>query len=136
MELNEEALSGLGLKFPKPKKKKKYQGLKKTRLKSHYKPIPIEVKKAVLEQKGSLCFLGHCPVCGGQAEVGLKDDFHHFVHKGKGGQDIVLHLWPCRRECHDHMHDHPTDEREMFKEIEAAGHKVVWRIDGKKVNRV
>lgn len=125
------------------REKKKPKGLQsrtplkaKARLKSHYEPIPLEVKKAVLEEKGSLCFLGFCPVCGGRAQVGINDDFHHFPHKSKGGQDIVLHLWPGRRECHSYLHDHPVDEKEMFREIESAGVPVVWKAEGKKIGGI
>lgn len=109
---------------PKPKKRLR----NKTRLKTHYQPIPKEIKKAVLEEKGRLCFLGFCPVCGGQAAVGMDDDFHHFPHKSKGGKDCVIHLWPARRECHDYIQTHPREERMMFNEIEAAGIQVVWKV--------
>lgn len=73
------------LLYPKPTRPfKVHKGLKKkTLLKTHYKPIPKEIKEAVLEQKGRLCFLGFCPMCGGRASVGINDDFHHFPHKSR-----------------------------------------------------
>lgn len=128
---------------PKPTKKQKSpkkelnsksqlskgEGLKrKTKLKSKHNPIPLEVKKAVLEEKGSLCFLGHCPICGGMARVTVKDDAHHFPHRSQGGKDIVEHLWPCRRDCHRAIHDAPWMERLMFQEMETAGISVVWKV--------
>ena len=123
--------------FPKKHgKRKKPKGLKKTRLKSHYKPIPTEVKKAVLEEKGSFCFLGQCEVCGGLAECTVNDDFHHKPKRSHGGQNIVAHLYPGKRLCHEYYETHPLEEKGLFKRIEAAGFKVVWRIDGKQVNRV
>jgi 5-methylcytosine-specific restriction endonuclease McrA len=111
--------------FPKPHKgKRQPAGLKqktplksKTQLKANFKPIPKELKLKVLQEKGNLCFLGFCPNCGGQATVTEKDDFHHFPHKSRGGKDCVEHLWPCRRECHQFIHDNPLIEKEMFKEI-------------------
>jgi 5-methylcytosine-specific restriction endonuclease McrA len=116
------------LMFPKPHREKKpKKGLKaKTRLKAHYEPIPKEIKEAVLQEKGRLCFCGHCPNCGA-APVGLNDDFHHFPRRSKGGKDIVDHLWPCRRECHDYIHLNPMIERMMFREIEESGIKVIWK---------
>jgi 5-methylcytosine-specific restriction endonuclease McrA len=124
-------LSDSALLYPKRvREAKPKKGLqKKTPLKTHYEPIPKEVKEAVLEEKGRLCFLGCCPVCGGQAEVEMNDDFHHFPHKSRGGKDCVEHLWPGKRECHDYIQTHPLEEKEMFKEIEAAGIKVVWKVE-------
>jgi hypothetical protein len=103
---------------------------KRARLKSHYKPIPRDLKEAVLETKGRLCFMGHCPNCGA-APVGIDDDQHHFPHKSRGGKDCIEHLWPCRRECHEFVHTHPAIEREMLREIEAAGIPVVWKAQTK-----
>ncbi len=115
------------IKIPKLKKGLK----KKTPLKSHYEPIPKDIKEVVLEQKGRLCFMGFCPVCGGRAPVGMNDDFHHFPHKSRSGKNCVEHLWPARRECHDYIQTHPWEERMMFHEIEKAGYKVIWRIQTK-----
>ncbi len=55
------------IKLQKPKKglKKRIPLKAKTKLKSHYEPIPKDIKEAVLEEKGRLCFWGFCPVCGG-----------------------------------------------------------------------
>jgi hypothetical protein len=120
--------------FPKVyREKKKPKGLKKTPLKAHYNPIPIEVKKAVLEEKGSLCFCGFCEHCGGQAECTINDDFHHHPKRSHGGQNIIAHLYPGKRICHDYYETHPLEEKEMFQRMEAAGYPVVWRIQGKKI---
>jgi 5-methylcytosine-specific restriction endonuclease McrA len=112
--------------FPKPNRKNK----PKKKLKTRYKSIPVDIKRAVLEEKGRLCFLGHCPNCGA-APVTINDDFHHYPHRSKGGKDIPEHLWPCRRECHDYIHDHPLIERAMFNELEKAGYKVIWKVETK-----
>ncbi len=117
------------IKIPKLKKGLK----KKTPLKSHYEPIAKDIKKAVLEEKGQLCFLGFCPVCGGRAPVGMNDDLHHFPHKSRGGKDCVAHLWPSRRECHDYIQTHPQIERMMFSEIEKAEIKVEWKAKTKEI---
>jgi hypothetical protein len=101
-----------------PKKLKQGTPLKsKTKLKANYKPIDKALKLKVLSEKGNLCFLGFCLNCGGQALVNENDDFHHFPHKSRGGKDCIEHLWPCLRECHRYIHDHPAIEKEMFKEI-------------------
>jgi 5-methylcytosine-specific restriction endonuclease McrA len=131
--------------IPKPSKTKKTGGkqgegfsrpncsLKATKgLKKTINVIPLEVKVETFKLKGNLCFMGFCPVCGGQARVTLEDDFHHFVHKSKGGKDKPEMLWPCKRDCHTHMHDHPLDEKEMFKLIEESGVKVIWKVNNEK----
>ena len=120
--------------FPKPTRKpKKAKPLKtKKNLKSHYKPVPIEIKRASLETKGRFCLAGHCPNCGGRAEVNEYDDPHHFPHKGsKGGKDIPEHIWMVKRICHSFLHDNPLIERAAFKEIEEAGIPVVWKVKNK-----
>lgn len=123
-----------GMMFPKnvkPKKEKK--GLKsKTRLKSHSKPIPIELKREVIQVKGNLCFLGFCEHCGGRATVTEHDDCHHHPKRSHQGQDIVAHLFPCLRLCHSYYEAHPLEEKEMFKRMEAAGIPVVWKAESKK----
>lgn len=118
--------------IPKPtRKKKEPKGMKKSRLKNKYKPIPSEVKLAALEKQGGFCMGGHCFVCGGTARVGIRDDAHHFPHRSQGGKDTVEHLWLCRHECHMEIHANPSLEKEMFHEMEAAGLKVVWRVEPK-----
>lgn len=117
-----------GIAKPVRERKPKKRLQKKTPLKTHYEPIPKEIKEAVLEEKGRLCFLGFCPVCGGQAPVGMDDDFHHMPHKSRGGKDCIAHLWPARRECHEFIQTHPREERMMFNEIEAAGIQVIWKV--------
>lgn len=120
--------------FPKPvRPEKKSKPLKsKTRLKSHREPISTEVKEAVLEQKGPLCFSGYCPNCGGFGDISRIAQYHHFPYRSHQGQNVVEHLWACRPECHRFMHDNPLIERMMFKEIEAAGIRVVWKVEPKK----
>jgi hypothetical protein len=119
--------------FAKPTKKvkqsKPLRGRKK--LKSHYEPVPLEVKLAALELKGRFCLAGHCPNCGGKAEVNEHDDPHHFPRRSKQGKNIVEHVWMARRECHSFLHDNPLIERMAFKEIEAAGIPVVWKVKQK-----
>ena len=118
-------LANEGLAFPKQvREKEEKKGLQaktplkaKTKLKSHYEPIDKKLKEEVLKVKGTKCFLGFCICCGGQAEVTINDDFHHYKHKSQGGKDRVEDLWPCRRECHDFMHLHPALERTMFEEM-------------------
>lgn len=124
--------------IPKPvRPEKKAKPLKsKTRLKSHYEPIPIEVKEAVLREKGNRCFLGFCEHCGGQAIVTINDDFHHHPKRSHQGQNIVAHLFPCLRICHSYYEDHPMEEKEMFKRMEAAGIPVVWKADTKQIGKV
>lgn len=129
----EEIAAAGGIAKPAKKVKLKKGLQNKTTLKSHYKPIPKEIKEAVLEEKGRLCFLGFCPVCGGQSPIGMDDDFHHFPHKSRGGKDCVAHLWPARRECHDFIQTHPWEERMMFHEIEAAGIPVTWKVKTKEI---
>jgi hypothetical protein len=109
---------------------KKQKGLKqKARLKSKSKPIPKEVKEAVLKEKGGFCFMGLCEHCGGTAEA---TDPHHFPHKGPHATpDEVKYLWPANRICHDYYHDHPLEEKELFKKIEAEGWKVYWKVESK-----
>ena len=108
-----------GLAFPKPGKKPKQQKpLKsKTRLKSHSKPIPIELKREVIQVKGNLCLLGFCPCCGGQATVTEHDDGHHFPHRSRGGKDRVEDVWMMKHDCHIYLHDNPLVEKQVFKEI-------------------
>jgi 5-methylcytosine-specific restriction endonuclease McrA len=101
----------------------------RTKLKANRTGIPTVVKINTLILRGNKCFMGLCEVCGGQSFVTLEDDFHHYPHRSRGGKDIPEHLWPCKRECHDYMHDHPVFEREMFKRIEAAGIAVVWKVE-------
>lgn len=128
----------MDLAFPKPHKEKKPRKplRAKTPLKSHYEPIPLKLKREVLQEKGNLCFLGFCPNCGGQATVTESDDFHHFPHKSRGGRDCVKDLWPSLRVCHHFIQTHPWEEKEMFKEIEAAGIPVVWKAKTKGIDKV
>ena len=126
------AAGGYGKKFkpqrePDPPKKQ-------TRIKRTVHAIPKKLKQAVLETKGGFCFMGHCPNCGA-GPVDIKSDFHHFIHRSKGGKDCIEHLWPCRRECHDYIHKHPKIERAMFKEIEAAGIPVTWKAETKGIGK-
>ena len=125
-------LANEGLLFPKHiRERKPVKGLKakirlkaKTKLKAHYEPIPKNIKEAVLEQKGRLCLMGLCEVCGG---LSMATELHHFPHRSKAGQNIPEHLWPINRECHSYLHDHPGEERMIFHEIEKAGYKVIWK---------
>jgi 5-methylcytosine-specific restriction endonuclease McrA len=80
------------------------------------------------------CFFGFCFNCGGQAEVGTNDDFHHFIHKSQGAKDEMDYLWPCLRACHEAMHANPILEKKMFREIEKTGYKVIWKAKTKEVN--
>lgn len=111
----------------KPKTKKPLKA--KTTLKSKSKAIPIELKKAVLEEKGRLCMSGYCFNCGGTAIVNEHDDAHHQPKRSQGGKDIVEHLWMAKHECHMAFHDNPMLEREMFKQMEADGLPVVWKVN-------
>jgi hypothetical protein len=114
---------------PEPKVKTKKPLKAKKSLKSKSKPIPKEIKEAVLEQKGGRCFMGLCEHCGGMAEA---TDLHHYPHKGPNSTpDEVKYLWPANRICHDYYHDHPLAEKELFKKIEGEGWPVVWKIPGK-----
>ena len=97
-----------------PKQKK---GLKKTRIKSDPRPIPIELKKAVLELKGGFCLMGFCPSCGGTAQVNEHDDGHHMPHRSQGGKNRVEDIWLMKHECHMYLHDNPLIERQVFGEI-------------------
>lgn len=135
MELTEKTLSGLSLKFPKPTpKEKKYWGLKKTPLKSHYNPISDKIKKELFEAKGSFCFCGECEHCGGTLQA---TDTHHFPHKGPHSTpDNLKYLWPVNRLCHDYYHDHPAEERMLFKKLEELGYPVYWKTQGKKIGGV
>jgi 5-methylcytosine-specific restriction endonuclease McrA len=114
--------------FSKPSKgKKQSTGLKtKKPLKSNSKPIPLELKREVLKVKGNFCLMGLCENCGGRAEA---TDLHHFLHKSQGGKDVIEHLWPINRLCHSYYHDHPVEEKEIFKLIQKSGWKVVWKVD-------
>lgn len=118
--------------IPKPQPKKKPSGKKRKNstistnkgLKRTVHPVAEEVKKQALE-KSTFCFAGHCPVCGGN-RVTIADDPHHMPHRSQGGRDIPEHIWMARRVCHGYMHDHPVEERALFKRIEAAGFPVDW----------
>jgi hypothetical protein len=113
----------LNQETPKPK-----QGLKCGKpLKSKGNPIPLKVKKAVLEQKGNRCFLGFCGQCKGLLCT-VADDFHHKPKRSQLGKHVVAHLFPAKRSCHDYYETHPKEEKEMFKRMEAAGIPVVWRL--------
>jgi hypothetical protein len=114
----------------KPKEKKPLKA--KKRLQSKSKPIPIELKQAVLTEKGHLCMCGYCFNCGGTAIVNEHDDGHHFPHRSKGGKDIVEHLWMAKHDCHMAFHDNPMLEREMFKQMEADGIPIVWKVESGK----
>jgi hypothetical protein len=112
---------------PKPKK-----GLKKrTPLKARYNSIPLEIKIAVFQEKGNRCFWGFCEHCGGQAIVTVNDDFHHHPKRSHRGKNIVDHLFPCLRLCHSYYEEHPLEEKEMFKRMEAAGIPVIWEAQTK-----
>ena len=104
---------------------------RKTKLKSKSKPIPKAIKEAVLEQKGRLCLLGFCEHCGGTAVCTIDDDFHHKPKRSHGGKNIVEHLYPAKRLCHDYYETHPLEEKEMFRRMEAAGIPVVWKVPTK-----
>ena len=96
----------------------------RTRLKSNYIAVPEAVKKEALK-KSAFCFAGLCPVCGG-LPVTVNDDPHHFPKRSQGGKDIPEHVWMCKRICHSYIHDHPLEEKAMFKKIEATGFPVDW----------
>lgn len=101
---------------------------RKTKLKNKFKPIPIEVKKAVLQEKGDRCFMGFCERCHG-TRVMIHEGQHHFPHKGPYcTPDDVKYLWPAHDLCQGWYHEHPKEERELFKRLEAAGHRVYWSI--------
>ena len=113
---------------PKPTRAPKGKSVlkRKRSLKKTFNVVPESVKIEALE-KSAFCFAGLCPVCGGQ-QVTIDDDPHHYPRRSQGGKNIVEHIWICKRMCHRHIHDNPNVEKEMFRQIEKAGHKVVWRI--------
>jgi hypothetical protein len=120
---------------PKPMRPKKRETRRKnSTLKSRARVVPEAVKKEALK-KSDLCFAGFCPVCGGR-RVTAKDDPHHFPHRSQGGKDIADHIWMSKRLCHSYIHEYPDVEREMFRKVEVAGYKVVWKVEGKKVRYV
>ncbi len=127
-----------GSTFQKPQKKEKpKKGLKsRTPLKAHYEPIDKKLKEEVIQVKGNLCFMGFCPNCQEGTTVDIYDDFHHFPHKSRGGQDCVLDLWPSARMCHEFIQTHPWEEKEMFRQIEAAGIPVRWKAARKGIGAV
>lgn len=116
-----------GMMFPKPiRPEKKPKPLKsKTRLKSYSKPIPIELKRAVIQAKGNRCLMGFCPFCGGQAIVTEHDDGHHWPHRSRGGKDRIEDIWMMKRPCHMFLHDHPLIEKQVFGEILAAANQML-----------
>ena len=135
-------LANEGLAFPKLiREKKQKKGLQtktplkaKTKLKAHSHPVPPSVWQTVLENKGSFCFMGECENCGG---LSIATDPHHFPHKGPHSTpDEEKYIWPANRICHDYYHDHPIEERELFKKIESAGWKVVWKVPVKGIGKV
>lgn len=122
------------LSLPKPRKKQKEKKKlrQKTPIKAHYEPISEIVRQKVFETKGNKCLMGLCEHCGGMAQA---TDLHHLPHRAQNGQDILAHLWPINRLCHTHYHDHPIEEKEMFKVIEANGWEVAWRVELKGVSK-
>lgn len=124
-----------GMMFPKnvkPKKEKK-RLKSKTRLKSNVKPIDKKLKEELFETKGSSCFMGLCENCGGLSQA---TDLHHFPHKGPHSTpDDIKYLWPANQICHGYYHDHPVEEKELFKSIEAAGWKVYWKVEELKIKQ-
>jgi hypothetical protein len=132
-------LANVGLLYPKkikePKPKKGLQKrtpLKaKTKLKSHYEPVDKKLLEELFEMKGSFCFMGLCTNCGGMA---LATDPHHFPHKGPHSTpDKIKYMWPANRICHDYFHNHPLEEKELFKLIETEGWKVCWKVEESKL---
>jgi hypothetical protein len=122
-----------GLAIPKKirEKKPKKKLRQNTRLKSKYDPVPKEVFESLLEEKGRFCFMGECEHCGGLSEA---TDPHHFPHKGKNKTpNLIKYLWPANRFCHSYYHDHPLEEKELFKKLETLGYKVYWKVEESKL---
>lgn len=106
----------------------------KTKLKTYHHPVPPDVWQTVLENKGCFCFMELCEYCGG---LSMATDPHHYPHKGPHSTpDKPEYIWPSNQICHGYYHDHPLEEKELFKKIEAAGYLVIWKAPTKGIGKV
>ena len=129
MELNEEALSGLGLKFPKPKpkKNKKYQGMRARRPAknkqldmsnlplgkvNHIQREDLKTRKITGEQI-CICWI---PGCHKRAQ----QSYHHIIQKS-----IILidHKLNFLRACDKHHPECDEGKISQVDQFEIVAHK-------------